>query len=183
MKQLLLTFIVALTLITSLSAIPLTQLIMKESDRLTAKVEAWNKQCGGKPSYDEVESARGSEPRFRVAGLHPRLASKCTESGLRNYRGGLLIPRQVTSALDEDQKKLDMDAKLAKGAVERATRRFNESSAALQILRGVGSSLGHRLARSPRSQLEPRATEVGKNSRTSWFPVSQRARLQLMQQQ
>ena len=53
MKQLLLTFIVALTLITSLSAIPLTQLIMKESDRLTAKVEAWNKQCGGKPSYDE----------------------------------------------------------------------------------------------------------------------------------
>jgi hypothetical protein len=53
MKQLLLTFIVALTLITSLSAIPLTQLIMKESDRLTGKVEAWNKQCGGKPSYDE----------------------------------------------------------------------------------------------------------------------------------
>lgn len=53
MKQLLLTFIVALTLIASLSAIPLTQLIMKESDRLTAKVEAWNKQCGGKPSYDE----------------------------------------------------------------------------------------------------------------------------------
>jgi hypothetical protein len=57
--------------------------------------------------------------------------------------------------LDEDQKKLDMDAKLAKRAVERATRRFNESSAALKILRGVGSSLGHRLARSPRSQLEP----------------------------
>ncbi len=53
MKELLLTFIVALTLITSLSAIPLTQFIRKENDRLTAKIEAWSKQCGGKPSYDE----------------------------------------------------------------------------------------------------------------------------------
>jgi len=39
--------------ITPVSAVPLTQLIVNENDKLTAKVGAWNKECGGKPYYDQ----------------------------------------------------------------------------------------------------------------------------------
>src|SRR5438270_9391130 len=53
MKRLLLTFILALILISSLFALPLTALIFQQSAELAKKVAAWNKQCGEKPSYDE----------------------------------------------------------------------------------------------------------------------------------
>ncbi len=53
MKKLLLTFVSALIL-TSLFALPLTVLIFQQSAELADKVAAWNKQCGNKPSYDDV---------------------------------------------------------------------------------------------------------------------------------
>src|SRR2546421_4449151 len=49
-----LTFILALILIPSLFALPLTVLIFQQSAQLAKKVAAWNKQCGDKPSYDDV---------------------------------------------------------------------------------------------------------------------------------
>ena len=54
MKKLLFTFILALILISSLFALPLTVLIFQQSAELTKKVAAWNKQCGNKPSYDDA---------------------------------------------------------------------------------------------------------------------------------
>ena len=54
MKKLLLTVVVALIVISSLFALPLTALIFQQSAELTKKVAAWNKQCGDKPSYDET---------------------------------------------------------------------------------------------------------------------------------
>ena len=54
MKRLLLTFILAVILISSLFALPLTALIFQQSTELAKKVAAWNKQCGDKPSYDDV---------------------------------------------------------------------------------------------------------------------------------
>ena len=53
MKKLLLTFILALIVISYLFALPLTALIFQQSAELAHKVAAWNKQCGEKPSYDE----------------------------------------------------------------------------------------------------------------------------------
>jgi hypothetical protein len=53
MKKLLLTFILALILISSLFALPLTVIIFQESAKLAKKVAGWNKQCGDKPSYKE----------------------------------------------------------------------------------------------------------------------------------
>ncbi len=53
MKKLLLTFILALIVISSLFALPLTALIFQQSTELADKVAAWNKQCGDKPYYDE----------------------------------------------------------------------------------------------------------------------------------
>ena len=49
-----LTFILALILIPSLFALPLTVLIFQQSAELAKKVAAWNKQCGNKPSYDDA---------------------------------------------------------------------------------------------------------------------------------
>ena len=37
----------------SLLGLPLTATIFKESARLMAKVDSWNRQCGNKPDYDE----------------------------------------------------------------------------------------------------------------------------------
>src|SRR6266487_1876871 len=54
MKRVLLTFILALIVISSLFALPLTALIFQQSAELADKVAAWNKQCGNKPSYDDV---------------------------------------------------------------------------------------------------------------------------------
>jgi hypothetical protein len=54
MKRVLLTFILALIVISSLFALPLTALIFQQSAELADKVAAWNKQCGDKPSYDET---------------------------------------------------------------------------------------------------------------------------------
>jgi hypothetical protein len=54
MKRLLLTFILAVILFSSLFALPLTALIFQQSAELAKKVAAWNKQCGDKPSYDET---------------------------------------------------------------------------------------------------------------------------------
>jgi len=52
MKRLLLTFILAVILISSLFALPLTALIFQQSTEASEKVAAWNKQCGDKPSYE-----------------------------------------------------------------------------------------------------------------------------------
>jgi hypothetical protein len=53
MTRLLLAFILALILISSLFALPLTALIFQQSAELAKKVAAWNKQCGDRPHYDE----------------------------------------------------------------------------------------------------------------------------------
>ena len=49
-----LTFVLALILVPSLFALPLTVLIFQQSAKLRDKVAAWNKQCGNKPSYDDA---------------------------------------------------------------------------------------------------------------------------------
>lgn len=54
MKKLLLTFISALIVISSVFALPLTVIIFQQSAKLADKVAAWNKQCGDKPSYDDA---------------------------------------------------------------------------------------------------------------------------------
>ena len=54
MKKLPVTVILALILIPSLLALPLTVLIFQQSAELAKKVAAWNKQCGDKPSYDDA---------------------------------------------------------------------------------------------------------------------------------
>jgi WD40 repeat protein len=53
MRKPFLTFILALILITSLFALPLTALIFQESAKLAKEVAAWGEQCGDKPYYDE----------------------------------------------------------------------------------------------------------------------------------
>jgi hypothetical protein len=54
MKKLILVFILALIVISSLFALPLTAMIFQQSAELAKKVAAWNKQCREKPSYDEA---------------------------------------------------------------------------------------------------------------------------------
>src|SRR4029077_12111599 len=54
MKKLPVTVILALILISSLFALPLTVIIFQQSTELAKKVAAWNKQCGDKPSYDDA---------------------------------------------------------------------------------------------------------------------------------
>ena len=54
MKKLILLFILALIVISSLFALPLTALIFQQSAELAKKVAAWNNQCGDKPSYDDA---------------------------------------------------------------------------------------------------------------------------------
>jgi hypothetical protein len=53
MKRTSLVLAALLIFASSLLALPLTATIFKESDRLKAKVDSWNKQCGNKPDYDE----------------------------------------------------------------------------------------------------------------------------------
>jgi len=38
---------------TTLLAVPLSELILQEDAKLTARVDAWQKQCSDKPTYDE----------------------------------------------------------------------------------------------------------------------------------
>ena len=64
MKRVLLTFIVTLIVISSLFALPLTALIFQQSAELAKKVAAWNKQCGDKPSYDDVCMKK----RYKISG-------------------------------------------------------------------------------------------------------------------
>jgi hypothetical protein len=54
MKKPLLTFALALILISSVFALPLTALIFQQSAKLADRVAAWNKQCGNKPLYDDA---------------------------------------------------------------------------------------------------------------------------------
>ena len=63
MKKLLLAFL-ALTLISSLFALPLTVLIFQQSAKLADEVAAWNKQCGDKPSYDDACMKK----RYKISG-------------------------------------------------------------------------------------------------------------------
>jgi hypothetical protein len=53
-RKLLFAFILALILGPALLALPLTATIFQQSAKLADEVAAWNKQCGGKPSYDDV---------------------------------------------------------------------------------------------------------------------------------
>ena len=64
MKRLLLTLILALTLIPSLFALPLTVLIFQQSAKLAGEVAAWNKQCGDKPFYDDACMKK----RYKISG-------------------------------------------------------------------------------------------------------------------
>ncbi len=59
-----LTFILALILIPSLFALPLTVLIFQQSAELAKKVVAWKKQCGDKPSYDDACMKK----RYKISG-------------------------------------------------------------------------------------------------------------------
>lgn len=54
MKKLFLACILAVILISSLFALPLTALIFQQSAELAKKVATWNKQCGDKPDYDDA---------------------------------------------------------------------------------------------------------------------------------
>src|SRR4029077_4437556 len=64
MKKLLLTFILAPIVISSLFALPLTVLIFQQSAKLADEVAAWNKQCGDKPSYDDACMKK----RYKISG-------------------------------------------------------------------------------------------------------------------
>jgi hypothetical protein len=57
-KKLLLSFIPALTLISSLFALPLTVIIFQQSAKLADKVAVWNKQCGDKPDDENCMKKR-----------------------------------------------------------------------------------------------------------------------------
>jgi hypothetical protein len=61
MKKSILTSIVTVILASSLFALPLTALIFQKSAKLAKKVDAWNKQCGDKPYYDEACTEKRSE--------------------------------------------------------------------------------------------------------------------------
>ena len=54
MKKPLLALILALILIPTLFALPLTVIIFQQSAKLAHRVADWNKQCGNKPYYDEA---------------------------------------------------------------------------------------------------------------------------------
>lgn len=58
MKKLLLSFSTVLLVIPSLLALPLTVMVFQESAKLEKKVTDWNKQCGGKPYYDDACSKK-----------------------------------------------------------------------------------------------------------------------------
>jgi hypothetical protein len=64
MNKLLLASILAVILISSLFALPLTALIFQQSAELADKVAAWNKQSGNKPYYDE----RCMKKRYALSG-------------------------------------------------------------------------------------------------------------------
>lgn len=64
LKKLLLTFVLAVTLISSIFALPLTVIIFQQSAKLADKVTAWNKQCGSKPSYDDACMKK----RYQISG-------------------------------------------------------------------------------------------------------------------
>jgi hypothetical protein len=64
LKRLFLAFIMALTLIPSLFALPLTAMIFQQSTKLADEVAAWNKQCGDKPSYDDACMKK----RYKISG-------------------------------------------------------------------------------------------------------------------
>jgi hypothetical protein len=64
MKKLHLTFVMALILIPSLFALPLTVIIFQQSAKLADEVAAWNKQCGNKPSYDDACMKK----RYKISG-------------------------------------------------------------------------------------------------------------------
>src|ERR1700736_4118187 len=81
MKKLLLTFL-ALILISSLFALPLTVIIFQQSAELAKEVAAWNKQCGDKPSYKE----HCFEKRQKLSGELGQFVALVNEelSGLRD---------------------------------------------------------------------------------------------------
>ena len=64
MKRLLLTFISAVIIISSLFALPLTALIFRQSAELADKVAVWNKHCSSKPSYDDACMKK----RYQISG-------------------------------------------------------------------------------------------------------------------
>ena len=68
MKKLVLGFISALILISSLFAVPLTVLIFQQSAKLADEVAAWNKQCGDNPSYDEANDEACMKKRHKISG-------------------------------------------------------------------------------------------------------------------
>lgn len=57
-KKLLIAFGTVLLLIPSLLALPLTVMVFQGSAKLEKKVTDWNKQCGGKPYYDDACSKK-----------------------------------------------------------------------------------------------------------------------------
>jgi hypothetical protein len=64
MKKLHLISVMALILIPSLFALPLTALIFQQRAKLADEVTAWNKQCGDKPSYDDACMKK----RYKISG-------------------------------------------------------------------------------------------------------------------
>jgi hypothetical protein len=54
MKKFLAISLLVLAFVSFLAALPLTVIIFQKSDQLAKKVDAWNRQCGDKPSYDET---------------------------------------------------------------------------------------------------------------------------------
>src|SRR5437899_1750871 len=64
MKQHLVTAIICQGLLSSVTAVPLTQLIIQENDKLKVKIEAYKKQCGGKQANDEKCTKR----RYELSG-------------------------------------------------------------------------------------------------------------------
>jgi len=64
LKKLHFILILALSLIPSLFALPLTALIFQQSAKLADEVTAWNKECGDKPSYKE----HCYEKRYKLSG-------------------------------------------------------------------------------------------------------------------
>jgi len=64
MKRVLLLPILALALVSSLVALPLTVVIFQQSAKLAKEVAAWNKQCGDKPYYDDACMKK----RYKISG-------------------------------------------------------------------------------------------------------------------
>jgi hypothetical protein len=81
MKKLL-TFILALILIPSLFALPLTVIIFQKSAELAKEVTAWNKQCGDKTSYDDACMKK----RYQISGELGKFVALVNDelAGLRN---------------------------------------------------------------------------------------------------